>query len=84
MESELQKILDRISEGSLTLDKARDELSKIETHSDREVMTRKILVDRLSSILVLCTVLMDDLHQLVEGEDEIPSINVEGWDEDFN
>jgi len=67
---DLQKILDRISEGSLTLDKSRDEFGKIETHSDRELMIKNNLINRLAGILVDCTILMDDLNELIENKDD--------------
>lgn len=67
---ELQKILNRIGEGSLTLDKARSELNEIETQSDRELMIKNNLINRLAGILVDCTILMDDMNELIENKDD--------------
>lgn len=67
MKLELQKILDKIAQGALTIDQGRNELDKLVTKTDAELYLKNNLTNRLSEILVSCAILMDDLNEFVEN-----------------
>ena len=63
---DLQKILDKIAQGALTIDQARSELDKLQTKTDGELYMKQNLISRLSDLLVSATILMDDVNSFLE------------------